>query len=542
MGQQLVDIYGNPLSSKTLTVQQSDTAAFIRRQYAEHPALGMDINRLYRIFAEAEQGHLTRQADFFFDMEERDGHVFAELSKRRRAVMPLAWTIKPPRNATAQEKAMAAAATEWFQDLPEFEALMFDMLDAIGHGFSPIELEWERAEGVWLPKAFHKRPQRWFQTPPFDGDDIRLIDGSLDGAPLRPFGWILHRHRAKSGWLAESGLFRVLAWTYLFKNISVRDLAEFLEIYGLPMRVGKYPAGTTEDQKDALWEAVTDLGHNAGGIIPADMAIEIQSAAQGQVDPFKFMMEWCERTQSKVILGGTLTSQADGQSSTNALGNIHNEVRHDLRASDAVQLAGTLTRELLYPLLVLNGYSGITPRRMCRFEFDTRQQEDTKDMAEAIFALVKANMKVPERWAQEKTGVPAPVGDEPVLAPIAPNASVSALSALQGIQPVVLPALPAPTLPPPTLAALSAPTAASPDQVAQDTLDAAPEAFAGLVNTAMADLLAPVLAALQQGRTPDEARDIIASAYPQLNDAALRQLIAQAVFVSDLWGRVNAGD
>ena len=56
------------------------------------------------------------------------------------------------------------------------------------------------------------------------------------------------------------------------------------------------------------------------------------------------MMDWCERTQSKGILGGTLTSQADGKTSTNALGNIHNEVRHDLTVSDARQLEGTITR------------------------------------------------------------------------------------------------------------------------------------------------------------------------------------------------------
>ncbi|WP_350355632.1 phage portal protein family protein [Serratia symbiotica] len=210
----LVDIHGNPLSSGTLKQQQSETTG----------------------------SYLCRQADFFSDMEERDGHLFAELSKRRRAVMPLSWSIEPPRNANAREKAMAAEATEWFQDLPDFESLLFDMLAAIGHGFSPVELEWERAEGIWLPKAFHKRPQRWFQTPQFQGNTITLIDSSQDGAPLQPFGWLLHKHRAKSGWLAESGLFRVLAWSYLFKNLSARDLAEFLEIYGLPMRVGKYPS------------------------------------------------------------------------------------------------------------------------------------------------------------------------------------------------------------------------------------------------------------------------------------------------------------
>ncbi|WP_308197178.1 phage portal protein family protein, partial [Achromobacter xylosoxidans] len=40
----------------------------------------------------------------------------------------------------------------------------------------------------------------------------------------------------RSGYIARTGLFRVLAWPWLFKNFAVRDLAEFLEIYGLPLR------------------------------------------------------------------------------------------------------------------------------------------------------------------------------------------------------------------------------------------------------------------------------------------------------------------
>lgn len=38
------------------------------------------------------------------------------------------------------------------------------------------------------------------------------------------------------------------------------------------------------------------------------MDIEFREAAKGTSDPFMLMMSWCERTQSKAILGGTLTS------------------------------------------------------------------------------------------------------------------------------------------------------------------------------------------------------------------------------------------
>ncbi|WP_429118915.1 phage portal protein family protein, partial [Aeromonas veronii] len=101
-----------------------------------------------------------------------------------------------------------------------------------------------------------------------------------------------------------------------------------------------------------------------------------QNAASGQADPFVVMMEWCERSMSKAILGGTLTSQADGKSSTNALGNVHNEVRQEVRDADLRQLAATLTRDLVYPLYALNGKSYQGPRRSPRLEFDVTEPED----------------------------------------------------------------------------------------------------------------------------------------------------------------------
>ncbi|WP_317536384.1 DUF935 family protein [Nitrosomonas sp. Is37] len=39
---------------------------------------------------------------------------------------------------------------------------------------------------------------------------------------------------------------------------------------------------------------------------------------------------------------------------TNAMGNVHNEVRHNLMVSDSLQLCGTLTRDLVIPMMVLN--------------------------------------------------------------------------------------------------------------------------------------------------------------------------------------------
>ena len=414
----IVDVNGNPIDTGHLTEIQSDQVAklgALHSVFADHPSRGLTPAKLARIMESAEQGDISAQHDLFLDMEEKDAHIYAEMSKRKRAPLTLSWDIAPPRNASGKEKKDAAYVKELLSDLPNFEDVILDALDAIGHGFACQEIEWQMLGREWLPKAISHRPQNWFQLDRATRAQIRLRDNSLDGAPLTPFGWITHVHKAKSGYLSRSGLHRVLAWPFLFKNYSVRDLAEFLEIYGLPMRLGTYPSGAGDDEKATLLRAVVSIGHDAAGIIPEGMGIDFKEAAKGAADPFQIMMEWAERSVSKAILGGTLTSQADGKSSTNALGNVHNEVRRDLMVSDALQLGGTLTRDLVYPVYALN-IGGIDDmRRMPRMVFDVREPEDFKLLSDSLPNLVDVGVQIPVNWVNEKLLIPVPGTGEAVL-------------------------------------------------------------------------------------------------------------------------------
>ncbi|WP_037006493.1 DUF935 domain-containing protein [Pseudomonas nitroreducens] len=394
----------------------------LHQEVAGHPSRGLTPSKLAAILDAAEQGDIVSQYELFEDMEEKDGHIHADMSKRRRAVAQLDWDIVPPDNATAKEKEAAATLYSLMQGLDDFEEVIFDTTDAIGKAFVCQEFDgWERIDGNWLPKAIIHRPQSWFQLPRGNRQEIRLR-GPLDGTPLQPFGWITHVHKAKSGYLERAALFRVLVWPYLFKNYSVGDLAEFLEIYGIPMRVGKYPTGATEKEKLTLLRALAALGHNAAGIIPQGMELDFLNAAQGDPAAFQLMIEWCERTQSKAILGGTLTSQADGKTSTNALGNVHNEVRKDLRDSDAKLVAKSLSRDLVYPIAALNGLVD-SWGRCPRLVFDTQEAEDLTAYATALPALVKIGFRVPRTWAQQRLAIPEPAEGEDVLAVVAGSAA-----------------------------------------------------------------------------------------------------------------------
>lgn len=414
---------GLPITTEALSEPQTSHYSHLQRELQTHPTRGLTPSKLASILDQAEQGDLLAQFDLYEDMEEKDGHIAAELGKRRRALL-VDWSVVPPDNPTPAEKRNAELLAELVGEIADFEDVLFDVTDAIGKGFSCCEIEWHKPGKYWLPKTITHRPQSWFTVHRGYRQQLRLrsnttVDGIV-GEPLQTFGWITHVHKAKSGYLERTAMFRQLVWPYLFKNYSVGDLAEFLEIYGIPVRIGKYPSGASEKEKMTLLRALVGIGHNAAGIIPAGMELDFLDAATGDPKAFELMLNWCERTQSKVILGGTLTSGADGKSSTNALGNVHNEVRKDLRDSDIRQVGGTITRDLLYPLALLNGLAPDGMRRCPVFRLDVGETEDMAAYAEALPKLVDIGVQIPVQWAQEKLGIPQPEDGEPVLQATSP--------------------------------------------------------------------------------------------------------------------------
>lgn len=407
---------GQPIRIADLAEPQTSQVRQLHREWQGHPGRGLTPSRLASLLLDAEQGDIVAQYELFEDMEERDGHILAEMGKRRRAVSGLAFDIVPPPNATAAEKAEAEAVKALMEQIDDIESVLFDVTDAIGKGFACLELEWHRLDGDFLPKAIEHRPQSWFRLHRGQmTQEIRLRDHSADGAQLQAFGWIQHRHKARSGYLERANLFRALVWPYLFKNYSVADLAEFLEIYGIPLRLGKFPPGSSPKEKATLLRALVELGHNAAGIVPSGMELELHAAAQGDPAAFQLMMDWCERTQSKVILGATLTSQADRGSNTNALGNVHNEVRKELRDADSRLVEATVSRDLVYPIAVLNGLARGGFRRAPRLVFDRSETRDLKSFADALPPLVSMGVQVPVDWVHTELGIPRPEAGVPVL-------------------------------------------------------------------------------------------------------------------------------
>lgn len=505
---------------------------------------GLTPGRLRRILADAEQGDIMEQHALFADMEDRCEHLACEIGKRKRALLTLEWDIIPG-SEDARARELARRTRELVDMLPNVEDMILDMADAIGHGFAALELEWGHVDGRHVPRALTFRPQSWFRCLWTDRNELRLRDGSAEGAALWPCGWIVHTHKSKSGWLPRAGLFRTVAWAYLIRAYALNAAIAYTQIHGLPLRLGKYPPGATREDKSALLHALRCLGQDAAGIIPTGMEVLFQTPAASPQDIPGQLVTRCEQGMSKAILGGTLTTQADGKTSTHALGGIHNEVRHDLLAADAMQIASTLSAQLLAPLCLLN-FGVSDPRLLPYWRFDTQPAADLSLYADALPKLAPY-MKISRRFVHERLKLPEASGEDDVFRPLEDAASNGEAD---GPRPAATARRPEGAAARLTRATAQAPDGADgPDAsgaeddagAGQDALDALCDGADAALRDAGEALLAPLLAELEAGLSPAELEGRLAGLYPLMDETQLADILARALFVAAIWGRCHAG-
>lgn len=523
---------GRDERSRALDEQQTDadnrsTVGNLKREFAEHPSKGLTPAKLHQILEAAEQGDLKGQSELFDDMEEKDSQIGADLGKRRQLAAELEWQIVPPDNASAAEKRAADFCAEVFDGL-EVEDLILDMGTGIGHGWANLELAWNRDGAQRFIEQPQLRPHSWFRLHGDDQNRITLRDSSNNGADLWALGWVQHRHRAKPGYVARMGLGRMLVWPYLFQNYALGDLAQLLEIYGLPARVGKYPKNATQQEKATLLRAVVSMGKDAAGIIPEGMAIEFMEAAGGRADMFESMIHWCERAKAKAILGGTLTSGTGEGTNTNALGNVHERGQASLIRSDIRQYGGTVQRDILWPMAALN-FGVDNRRRAPRFVLDMGETEDYKTLASTLPTLVDMGMAIPKWWAHEKTGIPEATEQDEILTPRAQR---------QPFGQAVLSA----TGRPPGLAALreapAVPTPAQPEHY-REPASSVLEREAQPVVDGWIDQLQAIV---DEADSFEQLQSRILEAFSDLDEEQLAEVMGQAFLAANLAGRSTVSD
>ena len=410
----ILDQFGRPIRMSDLKQEiAGPTLSGVRSILQSHPAVGLTPGRLASLLREAETGDARSYLELAEEIEEKHLHYNAVLGTRKRQVSQLDITVQPA-DDSAEAKTDADLVNEWLENEP-IEDELIEMMDALGKGYSVTEIVWDMSERQWMPMRLEFRDPRWFEFDDIDGRTLQMRDLQNQREPLQPFKFIVHRFQAKSGLPIRGGFARMVAWWYLFSNYTVKDWVQFIETYGQPFRIGKYPPNASEPDKAVLLRALTNLGKDAAAMIPESMLIEFEKVAagtgSGELAVHAGLLTYIDSLISKAVLGQTLTTEA-GDKGARSLGEVHDEVRHDIERADAFALGQTLTRDLAVPMVILNHGER---KRYPRIVLGREETLDIARQADAWAKLVPLGAQIPVAAVNEVLGIRAPEDGEEVL-------------------------------------------------------------------------------------------------------------------------------
>ncbi|MGL5763577.1 MAG: DUF935 domain-containing protein [Plesiomonas shigelloides] len=347
------------------------------------------------------------------EIEERDLHYASVLRTRKLAVAALKPSVEAASDAPADIRLADEVRELMASDaIPE---LFFDLLDGLGKGLGVCQILWDTNSTPWKPYDYKWVDPRYLRPDADSLDDILLIsDAAPQGKPLEPYKFIVHLPRSKSGSVWRNGLTRLCAVMYMLKSFTVRDWWAFAEVFGIPVRIGKYGPNATPDQIDTLKNAIASIASDAGAVIHDSMKIELVETAKGNGGNtlFENQARWCDEQISKAVLGQTMTTD-DGSSKAQAT--VHNEVRLDIAKWDARQLESTINEYLVKPFIILNwGVQASYPRVTIRVP----EPEDLKLLVESLTPLIDRGLRVSESEIRDKFGLGDPDNEALLLQPM----------------------------------------------------------------------------------------------------------------------------
>ncbi len=379
----------------------------------------LDFARLRSLLSSTDQGDLASGLSLFREMEQKDGTLKSVAGTRRRALTGLEYEIVSAAEVEdIEERRLADEAADYvrqqFRKIKGLKPGLKGLARAIGDNLAVAELIWEGDRIIQVDEVPYWRLTADAQSPGI----VKIITREKRlGIPTtdQPDKWVVHVPEPACGFpLAES-----LAWAttfiYLASQLAVADWIAFCEIFGMPIRVGRYQPQATPAEKRELATWMENLGTKAWGIFSQAVNLEIVETSQRGTAPYKDFTDWADRMKAKIWLGGNLVADTSGGTGTYSAAEVQNEVREDLR-NDDIEAEGTTVRDqIIAPMVRFRFWRTDVPLPYFR-----RKKPETVDRLQEADLFTKAQatgLKIGQAYAYARLGIPAPEKDEVVLTP-----------------------------------------------------------------------------------------------------------------------------
>ncbi len=456
-----------------------------------------------------------------YDELERDPKYGEVLQKRILALVSREWVVEPASSSRKDKKAADLVRAQ-LGNLG-YDQLCKDQLEALNKGVGFNEIMWQ-SDGSELVAASQIPLEPWifsFTAKPEKDDTLihnvgmRLLtpQDMYVGEKIPVAKIMCHRVGAKYNNPWGLGLGNRAFWPIFFKRQEIGFWLAFSERFGTPVPVGKYPNNAQPAEKATLRQALRAFQQESSIMVPIGMEITLLEAARSGIDTYEKLCRYMDEQIAGIVTGEGGTGGHGGQLA--AAVNVKNEMRLEIVKADADLLSDTQNSQLVRWIVDYNCPGAGYPKVSRRIEEPKDQKaiaETTKLIYDMGFRPTLAN--IVRNFGEEWTDVGAKPGPR---APLPENGGDNAGA---------------------DFAAPPGDEGIPSDQLA---LDAAMAAFGERVLPDIGRaMLAPILAALKKSGDHQEALEALVASFPEIPLADLQDVMARAIFVGDLVGRLSA--
>lgn len=258
-----------------------------------------------------------------------DAHVNGVFSSRKAGSLSLNWILDRNDIPVRQYQTIKSLLDNW----PVYD-IMQEMLNCVWFGYQPLEVVWEKVGGMILPKEFTPKDPDWFRFSDINEARYLTKRNMVTGEPIPPFKFIMAKYRPSYERPYGRPVASTCYWACKMRHAGFRFFTQFVEKYGQPWVMAKYPLGTQQARVQEMLDMVTDCIQDGVVAFPKEFeteSLDVNKTSSAEI--FKMFIDICNREIAISLLGQELTTSTTGNGSY-ALGKVHHAVREDIVAED----------------------------------------------------------------------------------------------------------------------------------------------------------------------------------------------------------------
>lgn len=294
-----------------------------------------------------------------------DDTVKACLSFKKVLVHGRAWEITPAggKDASEEQKKQAQFVNDVLANT-HFNRIMRETLSALEFGFSVGEIIWEVGEfqdyglKVLLKDVKHRDPEFIKIDVDMHANIVgyRQISGYLAHEIYIPKDKVIH-YQVNGQFGNHYGIpdLRAAYRSWWSKKFITQFWNVFLERFGSPLMMMKYPTGSDQKLKDALKAIMSSLSSRSDILVPEGVVVELVEASRAGTAQYGEALNYCDVGISRALLVPALLGMGvDVKRGSDSQSRLHLRVLMKVAGDISIDLENIYNEKLVKPLIEMN--------------------------------------------------------------------------------------------------------------------------------------------------------------------------------------------